>query len=163
LIVAQGRRRIYWEFANRTLSGVTGITGAAVTVSDPDVDEIAQKSIHAIDPKPHGIFGVDLTYDHVGVPNPTEINIGRFFTTVLFFTRAKLNMPYILVRLAFDETLPSITRRINPLPPGLVWVRGMDTEPMLTTMKEIEKYENDLKQRRKSLGLLRSNTKEGHS
>lgn len=35
LIVAQGRKRLYWEFANRTLSGVTGITGTGVTISDP--------------------------------------------------------------------------------------------------------------------------------
>ena len=50
------------------------------------VDEIALRAITAVDGSPHGIFSVDLTYDDEGVPNPTEINIGRFFTTHLFFT-----------------------------------------------------------------------------
>ena len=154
LVVAQGRKRLYWEFANRTLSGVTGITGTGVTISDIQVDEIAQKSILAVDPKPHGIFGVDLTCDQRGIPNPTEINIGRFFTTHLFFTRAGLNMPYILVKLAFDEPLPYVPRRLNPLTPGLAWVRGMDTEPVLTTMREIENIERELAERRERLGSV---------
>ena len=64
-----------------------------MTVSDPVVDDIAQRAIRAINPEPSGIFGVDLTYDRDGVPNPTEINIGRFFTTHQFFTAAGLNMP----------------------------------------------------------------------
>jgi carbamoyl-phosphate synthase large subunit len=37
--------------------------------------------------------GVDMAYDRNNVPNPNEINISRFFTTVLFFTEAGLNMP----------------------------------------------------------------------
>jgi hypothetical protein len=149
LIVAQGRKRINWAFNDRTLSGVTGITGAGVTVSDHLVDEIAQKSILSIDSTPHGVWSVDMTYDSDGVPNPTEINIGRFFTTSFFFTKLGLNMPYIYLKLAFDEELPEIEEKINPLPSGYTWIRGMDTEPVLTTMKHISAYENDLQKRRK--------------
>lgn len=149
LVVAQGRKRLYWEFANRTLSGVTGITGTGVTVSDSIVDEIAQKAIFAVDSKPHGIYGIDMTYDKDGIPNPTEINIGRFFTTHLFFTRAGLNMPYILIKLAFNEELPYIFRKFNPLPPGLAWVRGMDTEPVLTTLEQINEFKEDLERRKR--------------
>lgn len=138
LVVAQGRRRLYWEFSNRSPSGVTGVTGAGVTVSDPVVDRIAERAIMAIDPHPHGIFSVDLTYDRQGVPNPTEINIGRFFTTHLFFSAAGLNMPYLYIKLALGEDVPWPSPRINPLPPGLVWIRGMDREPVLTTVECIE-------------------------
>jgi len=148
LIIAQSRERLYWEFANRTLSGVTGITGTGVTISDPVVDEIAQKAIFAIDSNPHGIWAVDMTYDKNEIPNPTEINIGRFFTTHLFFTRAGLNMPYILIKLAFGEELPLISKKINPLPPGLAWVRGMDTEPILTTLDQINTFKEDLEKRK---------------
>src|SRR5207247_1382111 len=59
LIVAQGRKRLYWELGNRAPSGVTGITGTGVTIADPLVDEIAIAAIHAIDPAPNGIFAVD--------------------------------------------------------------------------------------------------------
>ena len=50
----------------------------------------SQDAILAVDSKPHGIFSVDMTYDFKGFPKPTEINIGRFFTTHYFFIRQEL-------------------------------------------------------------------------
>lgn len=147
LIIAQSRKRLYWEFANRSVSGVTGITGTGVTVSDKKLDNLAQKAIFAIDNKPHGIYGVDLTYDKGGIPNPTEINIGRFFTTHQFFSEAGLNMPYIYLKLAFGEKVALPKRKINPLKDGLAWVRGMDVEPVLSSLKEIGSFEKKLKAR----------------
>ncbi len=148
LIVAQGRKRLYWEFGNRAPSGVTGLTGTGVTISDPELDELAQKAIKAIDKKPHGIFSVDMTYDKRHIPNPTEINIGRFFTTHFFFSKAGLNMPYIYVKLAFDEPIEPLPKKINPLPEGLVWIRGIDIEPILTDVKMVEQEVEKLEQRR---------------
>lgn len=147
LIVAQGRKRLYWEFADRSVSGVTGITGTGITVSDKKLDKLAQKAILAIDKKPHGVYGVDLTYDKEGVPNPTEINIGRFFTTHQFFTEAGLNMPYIYIKLGLNEKILRIKKKINPLKNGLAWVRGMDVEPVLTCLKEIQSFEDKLNSR----------------
>lgn len=149
LIVAQGRKRLSWAFANRTLSGVTGITRVGVTISDPIVDEIAQEAIFAIDSEPNGIWSIDMTYDKEGIPNPTEINIGRFFTTHLFFSRAGLNMPYIIIKLAFNEKLPYISKKINPLPSGLEWIRGMDSEPVLTTIDKVNELKESLEKRRR--------------
>ena len=137
LVVAQTRKRNSWNFGNRTLSGVTGITHVGETCSNPVIDRIAQDAIFAIDKRPHGIFGVDMTYDKSGVPNPTEINIGRFFTTVYFFTAAGLNIPAIYRDIAMYGQFPSLERRINPLPDGLLWIRGMDRSPRLTTMDEL--------------------------
>ncbi|MBL7151992.1 MAG: carboxylate--amine ligase [Candidatus Omnitrophica bacterium] len=151
LIVAQGRKRLYWEFGNRAPSGVTGLTGTGVTISDPLIDDIARKAIAAIDKKPHGIFGVDLTYDRNGIPSPTEINIGRFFTTHQFFTEAGLNMPYIFVKIAFGEEYPPVRQKINPLPDGLTWIRGMDFLPILTTIDKIEDSKNELAERIKKI------------
>jgi carbamoyl-phosphate synthase large subunit len=145
LVVAQSRARRSWHFGNRTLSGVTGVTGVGVTLSDPEVDRIAQEAIHMIDKTPHGIFGVDMTYDAAGVPNPTEINIGRFFTTHYFFTKAGLNMPEIYTDLALDQRMPKLAKRVNPLPDGLVWIRGMDIEPVLTTVEKLDEMERLLK------------------
>ena len=151
LIVAQGRKRMYWEFANRAPSGVTGITGTGITISDPVVDEVVLKAIIAVDKQPNGIFSVDLTYDEEGVPNPTEINIGRFFTTHYFFTTAGLNMPYLFVKLAFNEDIPHIPKKINPLIPGLAWIRGMDFLPVLTDEKTIRLYKEELEERRRNV------------
>ena len=151
LIVAQGRKRLYWEFANRAPSGVTGLTGTGVTVSDPVVDEIAQKVILAVDKKPNGIFSVDLTLDKKGIPNPTEINIGRFFTTHFFFTKAGLNMPYIFIKLAFDEDIPSLPKKINPLENDLIWIRGLDFHPILSDLKSIKSCEDEFERRRSEI------------
>jgi hypothetical protein len=139
LIVAQTRIRKGWVHGNRTLSGVTGVTKVGQTYSDKQVDEIAIKTIHAVTEKPHGIFAVDMTYDRSGVPNPTEINISRFFTTVLFFTRAGLNMPLIFKDIVLYKEFPSLSEIINPLPDGLLWLRGMDTQPRLVTEADIQK------------------------
>ena len=139
LVVAQTRKRNSWNFGNRTLSGVTGITRVGETCSDEKVNQVAIDSITAIDKKPHGIFGVDMTYDRNGVPNPTEINISRFFTTVYFFTAAGLNMPEIFKNIALYNEFPTLTKKINPLPDGLIWIRGMDRAPKLTTMDEINR------------------------
>jgi carbamoyl-phosphate synthase large subunit len=151
LVVAQSRKRLYWLYSNRTLSGVTGITGAALTVRDRIVDRLAQRAIRAIDPKPHGIFSVDMTYDFIGHLRLTEINIGRFFTTIHFFTEAGLNMPDIFVRLAFGQKIPTFKHNINPLPSGLIWVRGMDTAPVLTSTSVIEGYKKALAKLKKEL------------
>jgi carbamoyl-phosphate synthase large subunit len=156
LVVAQGRRRLSWAFGDRAMSGVTGITAVGVTVSDPILDDIAFKAITAIDPEPHGIFSVDMTYSPDQVPNPTEINIGRFFTTHLFFSQAGLNMPRILLKLAFGEEMPPISRTMSPLPDGLVWIRGMDREPILTNMETIESSISELSLRRIQHGYVDS-------
>lgn len=138
LVVAQSRGRRSWSYGSRTLSGVTGVTAVGETCSNPEVDRIAQDAIQAIDTRPHGIFGVDMTYDHSGSARVTEINISRFFTTVHFFTAAGVNFPRIFTDIALLEEFPTLEKKINPLPDGLVWIRGMDIQPVLSTLEEIE-------------------------
>lgn len=131
LVVAQSRARQGWTHGNRAISGVTGVTKVGVTISDDVVTDVAINTVKAVSAKPHGIFGVDMAYDKNGIPNPTEINISRFFTTVRFFTEAGINMPQIFADIAIGNTHNLPSELINPLPNGLMWVRGMDTEPKL--------------------------------
>ena len=139
LVVAQTRKRTGWVHGNRSASGVTGVTKVGTTCSDSRVTEIALNAVKAVDDKPHGIFGVDMTYDSNGIPNPTEINISRFFTTIYFFTAAGLNMPAIYKDIALYGKMPKLEKKINPLPNDLMWIRGMDREPYLTTKEKILK------------------------
>lgn len=139
LIVAQTRRRRGWAHASRSISGVTGVTKVGETCSYPEVDDIAQRAIKAVTGRPHGIFGVDMTFDRKGVPNPTEINISRFFATILFFTEAGLNMPVMLKDLCLYGRKPELAKKLNPLPDGLLWLRGMDSYPRLTTADELDR------------------------
>ena len=114
------------------------MTKIGETCADSVVDEIAQSACKAVSTEPNGIYGVDLTYDKYGIPNPTEINIGRFFTTVEFFARCGLNMPVILKNLCLHNAKPVLSKKLNPLADGLLWIRGMDVMPRLTTEKEID-------------------------
>lgn len=139
LVVGQSRARHGWTHGNRAISGVTGVTKVGKTVTDDQVTDIAIRSVKAVSGKPHGIFGVDMAYDNNGVPNPTEINISRFFTTVRFFTEAGLNMPEMFKCLALSEPYSKPCKQLDPLPADLLWARGMDTQPRLIT--------NDLIQR----------------
>jgi carbamoyl-phosphate synthase large subunit len=139
LVVAQTRKRIGWVHGNRSASGVTGVTKVGQTCSDTRVDEIAVNAIKAVTSKPHGIFGVDMAYDKNDIPNPTEINISRFFTTILFFTQAGLNMPEIFKDIILYNEFPKLSKRINPLPDDILWLRGMDTKPRLMTVEQLNK------------------------
>lgn len=137
LVVAQTRIRKSWAHGSRTVSGITGVTKVGKTMSDPVVTQVALDAIAAVDHTPHGIYSVDMDYDKDGVPNPTEINISRFFTTILFFTEAGVNMPEIVVQLALGEEIAPFEKNINPLPDGLLWMRGMDTVPLLIREEEL--------------------------
>lgn len=140
LIVAQGRKRGGWAYSSMSLSGVTGITKVGTTFSSDELDEIAINCCKAVatDRTPHGIFGVDLKCDRNGVPNPTEINISRFFATVEFFEKAGLNMPAIFKNLALYGRKPELGKVLNPLKDGLLWLRTLDDRPILTTREEME-------------------------
>ena len=100
----------------------------------------------AIDSAPWGIWGVDMTYDKDGVPNPTEIHGGRFFTTHQFFTEAGCNMADIFVRTGVGEEV-DIPQRLNPLPEGLLWIRGVDCLPVMVEEGQVEVLEKELKER----------------
>lgn len=142
LVVAQGRKRLYWELSKLSPSGVTGVTGAGETFSDLKLNELAIKCIRSVDNKPNGIFSVDLTYDFSGEPNPTEINIGRFFTTHEFFTQLGLNMPGIMLGLVYGEALPVLDKKINPIDDGWLWIRGVDFLPVLIKSSKLKEFES---------------------
>jgi len=139
LVAAQGRRRFGWVHGNRSASGVTGVTQVGETYSSRELDEASIQAILAIDNAPHGLYGVDFTLDKLARLNPTEINISRFFTTIRFFTEAGLNMPEIFARLGTLGVSPNETT-LNPLPNGLLWLRGMDRAPVLMTRKYFDEF-----------------------
>lgn len=150
LIVSQVRKRFYWEFSYLSPSGVTGITGAQMTERDQVLDEFAVKAIKAVSAKPHGIVAVDFTYDNDEInPYITEIQASRFYTSSYFMAKAGLNLPYIMLKMAFDEELPVFENKFSPLPDGLVWIKYVDCLPFLTTIEEINKNENELEMWRK--------------
>lgn len=137
LIMEQGRERLSWYLGNRAPSGVTGVTGVARTCNDADIYQVATQAVRSIDPEPNGIWGIDMKNDANGIPKVTEINIGRFFTTIEFFTQAGMNFPWEYVRAALDYSDWSEWRYMdNKLPENLHWLRSMDAKPILANFVE---------------------------
>ena len=126
LVASQGRERLEWALANRSISGVTGVTGVARISNDPRLDDIGERAVRAMETTPNGIFGVDMKENADGVPCVTEINIGRFFTTIEFFTQLGLNFPDLYIRSAMGEEVTG-----SKLNEGWMWLRSMDAAPKL--------------------------------
>lgn len=123
LICSQLRRRLAWTNVDR------GSCRIGETFSNQATHDIATDTVFQIDLFPHGIYGVDMTLAEDGQPRVTEINIGRFFTTIEFFARLGLNMPDLYCRLACGEEVEC--PGVNPLPDGRRWIRQYDCEPIL--------------------------------
>ena len=130
LVTSQARERLEYVFGNLMPSGQSSSPSVARTVHRADVNDVATRAIHAVDPTPHGVYCVDMKESSEGVPSVTEINVGRFFTTSNFFAAAGSNMPEMLVKLAFGEPLPEMPP-YDALPVGLHWIRLIDKGPVL--------------------------------
>jgi carbamoyl-phosphate synthase large subunit len=136
LVCSQVRERLEYIYPFLAPSGVTGTPAVAVTVHRPDVNELATRAVLAVDGDATGVFCVDLKEDADGVPRPTEINCGRFFTTSHFFTAAGVNIPHLYVKLAYGERLPELPP-YDLLPAGLYWIRHIDCPAVLRTADEL--------------------------
>jgi carbamoyl-phosphate synthase large subunit len=151
LVVAQARKRLFWEFGRIAMSGISGIAGAGEAVADPEVDRIGMSAVKAVSQRPHGVLGVDLAYDRNSKPKVTEINAGRFMSGgVCHFAAADFNIPIAAVRAALGEDPGFEPPLLNPVTPGLIFVSGLDREPVFTTHAEVKKLQAGMAARMKS-------------
>lgn len=130
LVCSQGKERVEWVGTGASPSGVTGTTAIQRTVSSQQVNDIATKTVQAVDKNPNGIYVVDTKENSSGVPCVMEINPGRFFTTSLFFASAGVNMPYIFTQLAFGEKTARV-RPYNSVRENIYWMRIPDGGPIM--------------------------------
>lgn len=124
LVAGQARERLEYLYGHLTPSGQSSTPAVARTVRMPDVDDLAQRSVRALESPPCGVYCIDMKEDARGTPRVTEVNAGRFFTTANFFAHAGLNMPELLIRCALGERPER--RGSSPLPPDLYWIRMVD-------------------------------------
>lgn len=138
LVAGQARERVEYLYGHLTPSGQTSTPSVARTVDEPAVDDLAIRAIRALDPVPCGAYCVDIKESAAGVPNVTEINAGRFFTTSNFFAAAGLNMPDMLMRCALGEHLSPVGS--SPLPADLYWIRMVDMGYVLVPGDRLDRF-----------------------
>jgi biotin carboxylase len=138
LVAGQARERVEYLYGHLTPSGQTSTPSVARTVDEPAVDDLAIRAIRALDPVPRGAYCVDIKESADGVPNITEINAGRFFTTSNFFAAAGLNMPDMLIRCALGDRLSAVGS--SPLPADLYWIRMVDMGYVLVPGDELDRF-----------------------
>lgn len=126
---SQARQRLVYFFGNLMPSGQSSTPAVAKTISDDEVYDVAHKTVLAVNPKPHGIYCIDMKRNQANVIIPTEINYGRFFTTSDFFSTLGINTPYELYLYVTKQCLP--VKRINTSAPDILWIRGLDTNPKM--------------------------------
>lgn len=129
LVCSAARERMEYMFGNIMPSGQSSSPSVAKSVHNQQVNKNAVRAILATGTPQNGIYCVDMKENAEGEPCVTEINIGRFFTTSDFFTKAGCNMPMIYLDLAFGGEIPEMSR-YDCVPENLYWVRGVDREPM---------------------------------
>ena len=138
LITSAARERIEYLFQARMPSGQSSTPTIAKSVHNELVNFHAMRAVKALDENATGVFCVDLKEDKHGVPNVTEINAGRFFTTSLFFSKAGCNMPYYYIKLALGEDLGSeFLPPFNAVGEDLYWIRQIDCRQVLIHEREL--------------------------
>lgn len=124
LIAAEARERVEYLFGFMTPSGQSSSPSVARTTKRKDIYDLGLAAVSAVMKKPHGVFGIDIKEDKLGIPKVTEINAGRFYTTSHFLARAGVNMPDMAFKAAQGEKLKPLG--IGILEEGLLWIRMMD-------------------------------------
>lgn len=136
LVRSQLRERIGWGYGDVSISGVTGITGAQRTIDDPRLQLLGIDAVHATCARPHGVIGVDFTYDADGQPRITEVQPARFYTSIYFMACLGLNLAADYCKLACDGRDALGAPQLNPCPVDMYWVKGVERLPKILTADE---------------------------
>ncbi|MER5319538.1 hypothetical protein [Streptosporangium roseum] len=139
LVCSQLRERLSWKYPSATASGVTGVTGAQHTLWDEYLHDLAIRCVRATCVRPHGIIGVDFTFDREGNPLPTEVQPARFYSSIFFLARVGVNFPDLYCRLALNELDKPLKPSVNPIRDRRYWVKAVDRLPQLLSAEDFHR------------------------
>jgi carbamoyl-phosphate synthase large subunit len=140
LITSYARERLEYPFKHISPSGITGTPSAARIIHDDEVNEVARKAVLALGERPDGAFSVDLKGSSSGVSCVTEVDAGKFHTTMPLWGYAGvklLGMPWyanladLYVRIGLGQEVPSSIPQSNLFPAGYHLLRDMDVGAFL--------------------------------
>ena len=140
LVTSYCRERLEYPFKHVSPSGITGTPSVARTVHDSEVNRLGEAAVKAIAPKPDGAFSVDIKGDARGKPRVTEVDAGKFHTTMPLWGYAgykHLGLPWysnladLYVRLGTGEERPVDVPKHDLLPAGYYMIRNIDSGVLL--------------------------------
>ncbi|QQG48927.1 MAG: hypothetical protein HY247_01015 [archaeon] len=140
LVTSYCRERIEYPFKHISPSGITGTPSVARTVHDAKVNKASEEAVLAVSQRPHGAFSVDVKEDAEGRPCVTEVDSGKFHTTMPLWGYVgvkHLRLPWwsnladLYVRLGLGEAPPKDVVRSDLFPAGYYMIRNMDSGVIL--------------------------------
>jgi len=134
LVTSYARERLEYPFRHMLPSGVGGTPTVSRIIWDESLNEIGEKSVLALDKRPHGFYCLDFKYREK--PYVTEINVGKAHTTLALWSYSivkelKLpwhaNLPDLYVQIGLNNEIPDeVAQRNNLFPEGYYLLRHMD-------------------------------------
>jgi carbamoyl-phosphate synthase large subunit len=140
LVTSYCRERLEYPFKHISPSGITGTPSVARIVRGGAIDKTAEKAVRALAKTPNGAFSVDLKEDSEGRPCVTEVDAGKFHTTMPlwgYVAYKHLKQPWfsnladLYVRLGLGERAPRGVPKHDLLPSGYYMIRNIDSGVLL--------------------------------
>lgn len=145
LIASYARERLEYYLSHLTPSGITGTPTVARIIHHKQANITAESAIKAIDEKPHGCYSVDMKEDDNGIPTITEVDSGKFHTTIglwgfLAMNNLKLSenysLPNLYLSLALEKHVPDMPQ--FDIYPEVTLVRNIDCGAWITNLKDLK-------------------------
>ena len=132
--------RVNYIMAKVAPSGITGNTSYGRLLNEPKLVDAAVKAMELIfeatgAPK-HGFFTADFKEDAQGVPYITEINV-RMVAFNYSFAKAGANFSEDIIRLINNDTSFDRSYTMYEFEPGTIFLRDVDSEPILFNEKNL--------------------------
>jgi biotin carboxylase len=140
LVTSYSRERLEYPFKHISPSGITGTPSVARIVRDGRVDAVGSRAVRAVSSKPHGAFSVDLKEDSAGDPAVTEVDSGKFHTTMPLWGYAAFtvlkqpwyaNLADLYCRLGLGDEAPADVPKNDLFPAGYYMIRNIDSGVLL--------------------------------
>jgi carbamoyl-phosphate synthase large subunit len=140
LVTSYCRERIEYPFKHISPSGITGTPSVARTVHDDRVNRMAAKAVRAVSRRAGGAYSVDIKEDSQGRPCVTEVDAGKFHTTMPLWGYVAVkhfglpwyaNLADLYVRLGLGLEPPGDVPPNDLLPAGYYMIRNIDSGVLL--------------------------------
>ena len=140
LITSYARERLEYPFKHISPSGITGTPSVARAIHDDEVNQVAMKAVRAFGDRPNGAFSVDLKGSSSGTFCVTEVDAGKFHSTMPLWGYAAVtvlglpwyaNLADLYVRIGLGEKVTDSVPQLNLIPDGYYILRDMDVGAFL--------------------------------